>query len=640
MLLFVTSIMFISLTFLSPLSGIAGAKVLYIKSDTTSVMVGPYIEILEDKSKNLNITEVSAPPFSDRFQANETSSINQGITDSAYWYRFSLTTKEGGDGDRKVGFQPVSSEWYLFLGRQLDFYDEVKIFWQQAEDYPARDSVTWQERTFGMYGAIKKGKRDPTSIKIILPQKASEPLTLYMRVKAEPGFFLKPTLYSPEAYNTFTSKLALFYGAYYGIVLSLIIYNLFHFFFLRDKVRLIFILYAATLGAYFLVANELSLTLFPTSFLIGLRKAAQLLALISIAQIVYFSIVFLDAKRTIPVFHRLLQLNVCFSLGLIILLPFFSYYEIGDYILNFSTLNVLLILSAGITAWIKGYKPARFFVVAWFFFLGGGLVYVFNFKGIFPFAFVGNNAYQAGSGIEMLLLSMAIADRVSFLFKKLGEAQTKREQQLNALTQQLIRVEESERKRIAGILHDSIGQTLCATKWEVRRILNMTECSEKSESRALSYIESCINETRFLTANLYPRVLYEFGLGAALQSLAEEYSDRFDLKVRVKVEGEPENVGDEINLLLYRTVSELLTNVVKHAQAEHAKIQFSARESHVAVSVIDDGIGFSYPEDTVPEITGFGLFSIQERVSNAGGSVRIEKPVPGGSRVTVSVPVK
>lgn len=612
----------------------AEINVLSVSPDVNRYELGPYIQILKESPEQLDITDVTSPLYAEKFLVNRSTSINHGVNNSPCWFRFSLTGTEGNHTRRKVDSGWEGSEWLLHLGKNVDYYDEIKVFWKGGDGQP-QESTEWHSKTFGMQHAVQSGKRDPLCIRFTLPPGDDQPFTVYMRIMTLSGLFITPILYSPDAYTLFSKKLSLFYGVYYGIVFSMLIYNLFHFFFLRDKVRLIFIMHATTLSIYFLVANELSFAIFPTPYLIATRKIAQLLILVTIALAVYFTTAFLDAKRTAPFLFRLLQIIALISGSLIIALPFCSYSSIGNVILDFSVLAVIVVMSTGCAAWFRGYRPARFFLLAWVFYLGGGLIYVYNFKGVFPFPFIGNNAYQAGSGIEMLLLSLAIADRVKFLFEQLQHAQARRQKQLNDLTQQLVQTEEQERRRIAVVLHDSIGQTLVATKWEVQRLCNL---SKGLDSVAVSYLDSCINETRSLTAELYPQVLYKFGLGAALNVLAEDFTKRFALEIKVGSCEEPVVKSEELRFILYRAVSELLHNVVKHANAKHAEIELLVESGNVIVSVLDDGVGFDYSAEKKTDIEGFGLFSIQERLRHIGGSLEVERPATGGSKITIAVP--
>lgn len=624
------------------LPAFGNAEPLLISPDSNHVRLGSHMQLLEDATKSLQIEDVASVEFATRFEETPGDSINKGITDSYYWFKFSVLLGKTERSAETIGRDHSGKQWYLYLGKHLDFYDEVTFFWQeQIEGDGAGDQSGWKVQTFGMQHAEDNGKRDPLFARISLSPDASGPLTVYMRIAAESGFFIEPILYSPDGFDLFIKKLSIFYGSYYGIVLSIIIYNLFHFFFLRDKVRLLFIMYATTLCLYFLVANELTLTIFPPQFLVETRKTAQFLILFAMFQVAWFTMAFLGARKLMPILYRLLQGVAIAALVLIAMLPFFSYLTMLPIILDYGLVNAFAIMFAGFTAWFKGYKPARFFVFAWFFFMGGGVIYDFNFKGLFPYAFIGNNALQAGSGIEMILLSLAIADRVKFLFEKLNKVQERRQKQLYELSHQLVQTEERERRRIATILHDSIGQTLFATKWEIKRLLKSLPSEDKEDSMALPYLESCIGETRSLTAELYPQELYEdSGLVTAIEALANNFTKRFSIQVNFLNSGDDPGIRSEkLKFIIYRAVSELLNNIAKHAEAAQVTIKLHEINGTISVSVQDDGIGFDYSPDQNNEVSGFGLFSIQERLHRVGGTLLVERiENPGGAKVTLSIP--
>ena len=207
---------------------------------------------------------------------------------------------------------------------------------------------------------------------------------------------------------------------------------------------------------------------------------------------------------------------------------------------------------------------------------------------------------------------------------------------LRALNDEVLKTEERERRRIAGILHDSIGQKLFAARWEVERMtVSDGSSSSSSDTQALSFLDSCITETRSLTSELFPRELYEFGLATAFKRLAADYERRFGLTVEFVEVGEIEEVGDEVKLVMFRGVSGLMNNVAKHAQAKKAVIAAELEGKALKVSVTDDGMGFDYPPKQDGDSRGIGLFSIQERLYRVGGKMWVETPDEGGARVVM-----
>jgi signal transduction histidine kinase len=157
---------------------------------------------------------------------------------------------------------------------------------------------------------------------------------------------------------------------------------------------------------------------------------------------------------------------------------------------------------------------------------------------------------------------------------------------------------------------------------------------------ALFLLEQTLEDTRTLTFELSPPILYELGLVAALQWLGEELSRRHGIKIVVDGGGlRSDGLGDDLRSLLFRSVRELLINVVKHAQASAARVSIRAVDGSVRVTVADDGHGFNPAAAAEGDAQGgFGLFSMRTRLEEIGGKVEISSVPESGTRVTLSAP--
>ena len=627
--------------FMFPGSSMAETKLMLLP-DYDKVSLGTYMATLRDETGNLTIQDVSSQELSNQFTPNSSSSINLGSTQHVYWFKCTIKTPGHKEKEPRVGGRLNSDEWILYLGKHLDFYNDITIFWQEKNPLNPVSSDTadgWQKRELGMNHAVKTGKRDPIALKVNVPQGGTHDFTIYMRIQTAFGLFLDSVLYAPAAFHSFSRKLSLFYGVYYGIALSMIIFNLFHFYFLRDRVRLIFIIYTLTLCAYFFVSNELAFSLIPAALLPATLKGSQSLALLTFIQMLWFTRAFLNLKELQPKLNNVLSYVMLLPVGLLLSLPFFSYAAIGKVISDVGLLVLVTVILTGTRGLIIGYRPARFFLFGWGFFLLGGLIYALNFKGIFPYPFIGNNAAQAGSGIEMLFLSVAIADRVKYLLAQMQRVEKKRQKQLKVISHKLVQAEEKERRRIAEILHDSIGQTILATRWEVERLISKEILSSGQASKLMRFLHDTIQETRTLTKELYPKELQIFGLKKSLESMAEAFTLQHDLDVRIRTESEAELTDEKLNIVIYRSVSELLINAVKHAGAKLVEINILIQNDLIYVIVQDDGIGFDHRINSDPNIKGFGLFKIQETLNNLQGSLKVGCSRTGGAQITLTIPM-
>jgi signal transduction histidine kinase len=119
--------------------------------------------------------------------------------------------------------------------------------------------------------------------------------------------------------------------------------------------------------------------------------------------------------------------------------------------------------------------------------------------------------------------------------------------------------------------------------------------------------------------------------------LGEKFHEQYGLLVEVECGPLPDSLGYLPKTLFFRVIRELLTNVVKHAQARCAKISVKTEGDQFCLRVADDGIGFAM--SNLSTLNGFGLFSIAERISNQGGKMEVNSAPGGGTEVTLTLPL-
>jgi signal transduction histidine kinase len=159
---------------------------------------------------------------------------------------------------------------------------------------------------------------------------------------------------------------------------------------------------------------------------------------------------------------------------------------------------------------------------------------------------------------------------------------------------------------------------------------------------AYSLIENAIVTTRRLTVDLSPLILNGEGLFESLQWLQSQMDQVHGLRVAIHVDGEIPTIAEDMRVLLFQLVRELLFNVVKHAGVDAASIELSAQEQQLTISVVDEGVGMDFEgtSDEEPAGGGFGLYSIRERLGLFGGRLEI-RSVPGEGTITrILVPIE
>ena len=224
--------------------------------------------------------------------------------------------------------------------------------------------------------------------------------------------------------------------------------------------------------------------------------------------------------------------------------------------------------------------------------------------------------------------------------KRLNEYQ----HQLRSLASQLTLAEQQERRTFATYLHDHIGQTLFVLKIKIEILSKALDAPHLSGTlqEINSIIEDLIRDTRSLTFELSPPILYQLGLGAALEWLFEQMHQQYSLEIAFEDDKSLKQLDDDILVLLFRGVRELLINVAKHAQAKKVNVSTRRNDNNLYVCVKDDGIGMQIPNINlnIHEGGGFGLFSIKERLEHLGGQLTIHSQPACGSEVTLIAPLK
>ncbi len=217
---------------------------------------------------------------------------------------------------------------------------------------------------------------------------------------------------------------------------------------------------------------------------------------------------------------------------------------------------------------------------------------------------------------------------------------------LRSMAVELTIAEERERKRLAGVLHDEICQRLVSAKM----LLDLMQQQETSISlqetldKTCEILKSTVRYAHDLTFSVSAPQVYELGLVSALKGwLTEEIQDLHFLDIQTIAEDVPLNLDEDLSMFVFRSVRELVFNVIKHAEAKHVTICLTKRGSFLWVSVRDDGVGFDMQEDVevAPKSKrGYGLFSIKERLAYLGGQLTIKSLRGKGTWVVLMVPIQ
>ena len=230
--------------------------------------------------------------------------------------------------------------------------------------------------------------------------------------------------------------------------------------------------------------------------------------------------------------------------------------------------------------------------------------------------------------------------------RKKAEAEAKRNQErLRAMSTELMMAEERERRRIATVLHDSVVQMLALAKLKVDAVRRASPGDGSARlTEAYENIDQAITQTRTLTAEISPPVLYELGLAAAVQWLGDRLRSEHGISFQLDGESRRQPLGEEVRIVLFQAVRELIVNVVKHARASKCRVAITRSDANddegglVTIVVDDNGMGFQTPTTQDYTKGGFGLFNIRQRLAHLGGSLEVVNRPGGGTRIIIRAP--
>lgn len=368
-----------------------------VHPETGQVDVGRALRILADPDSTLDFDTVRRLDADTAFRDNPTNIFNAGLDPRPYWLRLALVDAGPNSGD-----QP--RQWLL----------EVT--------YPALDHLdVWVPDGNGGYRHMRSGDQQPIAERLlrlrnfVFPLKLSpaQPEVVYLRVQTRGSLQVPVRLWTPEAYTEHVTTEHYLFGVFYGIMLVMLLYNAFIYASVRDDS---YLLYIAFIGSATVL--QLSQNGFGTLFIWGNHPAftnqvAPLAVAMASGFAPLFAARFLELRRTDPWFNVIALLTGIVALGqapLAFLLPTEEALTIAT---STAAASATVCFVVGVRGYRRKTRAARFYLLAWVAMLGGVLLKVLETFGVMPTSFVTTYAFQIGSALEVVLLALALADRIN-----------------------------------------------------------------------------------------------------------------------------------------------------------------------------------------------------------------------------------
>jgi diguanylate cyclase (GGDEF)-like protein len=374
------------------------------------VSLGTYAEVLEDPSGRLRLEDVRQPEQARRFSPPASDPVNFGYSRSAWWLRFSLP------GGAPAGEELVLEIAFPSIDRIELHVPEPQVeggirYWMRV----AGDTFAWDAREV---------KHRNHVFRFAAPEQPGAH-EYFLRVQSQSVLTVPLSLWRPQAFAERDRNVQLLLGLFYGLALALVLYNLMLFVAVQDRLYFYYVLYTAAFGMFLLGYDGLAYQyLWPGSVWAANHAVAMTLAL-TLALGALFAHAFLDMRRIAPRAAR--ALRAVAAAGALLAVTAATGWPL-DYGAVLRTISVLGFATAAIAtgvavrALLDGYRPARFFLLAWAGLLGFILFGALRNFALVPTNFITIYGLHIGFALDVLLLSFALADRINQLRRERAQA--------------------------------------------------------------------------------------------------------------------------------------------------------------------------------------------------------------------------
>lgn len=223
-----------------------------------------------------------------------------------------------------------------------------------------------------------------------------------------------------------------------------------------------------------------------------------------------------------------------------------------------------------------------------------------------------------GVGVSVImLLSLSFIKRIFNIQKRIDEIQKQNESRVFSA---IIKTEENERHGFAKELHDGLGPLLSSVKMALSSVSNKVEKEQNKQvlKNAESTIDESITSLKEISNKLSPHVLNNFGLLKAVKSFINKLHLENGPEINISQNIEDRRFSYNVEVVIYRVICELITNTLKHAEANNIYIDFFVDDEKLHVKYMDDGIGFE-PDKIPEESHGMGYANIESRIKSIKG---------------------
>ena len=559
---------------------------------TQSLPLGRSLQVFEDASGQATVADVRAQAAAGNFKSHDKATLNAGYSRSVFWLKIDLQYRPTNPAAQRTWLlelaYPPLDHLDLYLPDATGNYQVVR---------QTGDALPFASREIRQNNYLFNLNFTPGQSK-----------TLYLRLQSEGSIQAPVTLWSSTAYLEEQPVRLYVLGLIYGVLLGMLVYNLFIYLSVRDTSYLYYIVYIASFGLYQLSVNGAAVQYFwpdnpwwanaATPFFIG---CAGLFGS-------QFARSFLQTATHSRWLDRLLLALVAFS-ALVVGLSLMTSYALALRLATALALTfTVVIFSAGIFAWLRGLRVARYFIIAWSAFLLGGIINTLMVLGYLPNVFLTMYSSQIGSAIEVALLSLALADRINAMREQQAQTLLDAGQKLEVLNQQLAHSNKLKDEFLATLTHELrtpmngvIGSLELMQTVEMDPEMEQYQQTAAGSAREMMRMVNGILTLTELQAGKLKAYPATFSLRGVVEALRVQFdgsasSKSLDFKVDV-APGVPDRLhGDSTKLA--QCLECLLDNAIKFTKVGGLALRVTGKTVEpdrlaLSFAVIDTGIGFT-----------------------------------------------
>jgi signal transduction histidine kinase len=561
-------------------------------------LLGPRFELFVDRGHRLTIDDIVSDSIAKQFRQARSPIPNFSSTTSAIWIRFSVV-----DSTDEYGV------WLLEVGYAL--LDEVTLFTRSQDSSFVRSvsssSVPVEEREI---------RHRLHYFHLILEKDI--PQEFYLRITARTSIPVALTVRHVREFMDYDHNTQMALGLFYGALLIMMLYNLFLFFSIRDKVYLYYVLYVISYTIYQLGTDGLL-----KEYVITSGRDFFFWSYAGVGAFLFFGVMFtreyLATKERTKLLDHILQAIGGVALMIFFLTPIMAGGPINLVGTFIGAAYIVAGFAAAIVCRKQGFRPASYYLLALSGFFIGFIFRILRVDALVPMNFFTENAFQMGILWEVTMLSLALGNRINTL-----KAENARERELI-------------RHRISSDLHDEIGSNLSSITLSSQMVQRSGRLGNL-EKRRLAEITATAKETTDAMRDIVWFINPEHDELADLLLRLKEVTSKLLVGYEYTFKTSGQTIETIPDLLMRKEIylfyKEVLHNIIKHAKASKVDINFMSQKGMFVLSVCDNGIGFE-----VREVNGgFGLRNLRERAERIGATFDLSSCRGEGTKITLSVP--